>query len=52
MMMGSVLVMITALLMEIAIVLLSPDPAASPTMLVPVTMLRRKSMTGNWLLLR
>ena len=46
-MMGAVEVMITALLMEISMEVLSPAPATSPAMVVPVTMLRRNSITGN-----
>ena len=48
MMMGRVEVMMTADLMEMAMVVLSALPAASPSMDVPLTMLRRNSITGNW----
>ena len=46
--MGRVEVMMTADLMEMAMVVLSALPAASPSMDVPFTMLRRNSITGNW----
>lgn len=45
-MIGSVDVMITADLIEMPIVDLSAAPALSPTVAVPFTMLRRKSITG------
>lgn len=46
-MMGNVDVIITADFIEIAIVALSEEPAASPTIDVPFTIFRKNSITGN-----
>lgn len=51
-MIGRVDMMITADLMDIAMDDRSAEPAPSPTIEVPMTMLRKNSMTGYWRLFK